>query len=79
MTHELKILPDYFAAVVSGEKTFEVRKDDRAFKVGDSLVLKETGGHGLTGRETKVKVSYILRDPTYCKAGFCILGIKPDI
>ena len=29
MTHDLKILPEYFTAVCSGEKTFEVRKDGR--------------------------------------------------
>ena len=29
MTHELKILKPYFDAVVSGDKTFEIRKDDR--------------------------------------------------
>lgn len=40
-THRLKTWPEPFAAVVSGEKTHEVRKDDRGFKVGDTLVLCE--------------------------------------
>ena len=39
--HELKIWPQYFDAIASGIKTFEVRKDDRGFAVGDTLVLKE--------------------------------------
>lgn len=39
-THELKILPKYFSEVYSGNKTFEVRKNDRNFKVGDMLILK---------------------------------------
>lgn len=30
--HELKILPEYFEAVVSGNKRFEIRKNDRNYK-----------------------------------------------
>lgn len=40
-THELKILPQYFKAVQNGSKTFELRKNDRRFKVGDTLILRE--------------------------------------
>ena len=40
-THELKIYPKYFEAILDGKKTFEIRKDDRDFQVGDSIVLKE--------------------------------------
>lgn len=39
--HKLKLLQPYFDAVVSGDKTFEVRYHDRDFKVGDVLILKE--------------------------------------
>jgi ASC-1-like (ASCH) protein len=76
MTHELKIMPEYFEAVALGNKTFEVRKDDRKYNVGDTLVLQEYSGHSLTGREVTVMVTYILRDRNYCKDGFCIIGIK---
>ncbi|WP_331384989.1 DUF3850 domain-containing protein [Bacillus badius] len=41
MKHELKIYPQYFKAVVSGKKSFEIRKNDRDFKVGDTLLLHE--------------------------------------
>ena len=41
MIHELKTLPEYFKEVVSGNKPFEVRKNDRPFKVGDYLMLRE--------------------------------------
>ena len=37
---ELKILPEYFEAVKSGKKTFELRKNDRDFCVGDILILR---------------------------------------
>lgn len=39
MNHELKTWPEFFDAVASGAKTFEVRRDDRGFQVGDRLVL----------------------------------------
>lgn len=65
MTHSLKILPQYFDAVVSGNKTFEIRENDREFSKGDYLALNEweqtssVGGH-YTGRSCIVFVDYIL-------------------
>ena len=41
MTHVLKCWPEYYEAVIGGEKTFEVRKWDRPYRVGDTLLLKE--------------------------------------
>lgn len=41
MTHELKTWPEFFEAIQSGKKKFEVRKNDRDFKTGDTLLLKE--------------------------------------
>jgi predicted transcriptional regulator len=41
MTHELKIWPQHFAAVVSGVKKYEVRRNDRVYKVGDEIHLRE--------------------------------------
>lgn len=82
MIHELKIAPEYFSLVASGAKPFEVRRDDRPFAVGDKLILREYKGHGYTGYEVKVLITYIMRDKNYVKDGFCILGIKlitPDI
>lgn len=74
--HELKILPEYFVAVANGTKTFEVRKDDRLFEVGDILRLREFDGQEYTSREVKAEVTYILCDTAYCKADYVILGIK---
>ena len=61
MTHELKILPEYFEAVLSRNKSFEIRRDDRDFKVGDTLLLKEYDSifKVFTGRTAKRKITYI--------------------
>lgn len=49
--HSLKTDPEVFEAVLSGKKTYEIRKnDDRTFKVGDFLRLMETQ---YTGEEMK--------------------------
>lgn len=40
-THELKTTPVFFQAIWAGEKTFEVRFDDRGFQRGDKVTLRE--------------------------------------
>ena len=63
ITQKLKIWPEYFEAVRTEKKTFEVRSIlDRDFMVGDMLQLKEwcPSKKSYTGRECTVKVSYIL-------------------
>jgi ASC-1-like (ASCH) protein len=59
--HQLKILPEYFQAIAEGEKTFEIRRNDRDYQVGDELFLNEFDPEKqkYTGRREKVKVSYI--------------------
>ena len=49
-THELKTDPNVFAESWNDRKRFEIRKDDRNFQVGDTLILKETK---YTGEEMK--------------------------
>lgn len=34
-THRLKVLIKYADAIMNGTKTFEVRKNDRGYEVGD--------------------------------------------
>ena len=78
MTHNLKILTPYYEAVVAGNKTFELRKDDRPYRTGDTLILNEIGaGNEPTGRVIKKKVGCILRDcPEHgLFRGYCILSL----
>lgn len=79
MIHELKILPEFFKDVRSGKKTFEIRKCDRPFCVGDLLALNEYDPvHTIyTGRSVLVYVDYILSDADYCKGGYIVMSIKP--
>ena len=62
MTHELKTWPDYYRHLVDGTKTFEYRRNDRGFKVGDTLDLREWEPtfDRYTGRSMRRIVSYIL-------------------
>lgn len=77
MIHELKILPEYFQAVISGEKTFEIRKNDRPFHKGDLLALNEYDGQYWTGNSCLVYIDYILDNPDYVKKDMVVMAIKP--
>lgn len=74
--HCLKILPQYYRAVENGRKTFEIRFNDRNYRVGDILRLQEFCDGEYTGRELSREVCYIVDDPAYCKDGFVVLGIR---
>jgi len=60
MEHKLKTWPVYFFDVATGMKTFEIRKNDRRFSVGDTLCLQEydPDKQEYTGEELKVKIDY---------------------
>ncbi len=77
MIHELKIFTDYFADVIKGEKTFEIRKNDRPYKKGDMLALNEYDGQAYTGNSCLVYIDYIMNDPEYVKKDMVVMAIKP--
>jgi len=76
---EKKILPEYFRDVVRRRKTFEIRKDDSDYNVGDILELYEWDGEKKTGHKVAREITYILRDaePYGLQKGYCILAIQP--
>lgn len=61
-THELKTWPEPYEAIVRGIKTFELRRNDRGFAVGDVLTLHEYDPEAgeYTGRYGSWKVSYMI-------------------
>ncbi|WP_394875801.1 DUF3850 domain-containing protein [Clostridium neonatale] len=79
MVHELKTESKYFDAVCKGKKTFEVRKDDRPFAIGDKLKLLEYKEGRFQYAECNVKITYILGreedEKKYVPEGYVILGI----
>lgn len=81
MIHELKILPQFFSDVISGKKTFEIRKFNRPFHKGDLLALNEfdTELKCYTGNSCLVYIDYMLDDKEYCKQGYVVMSIKPCI
>jgi len=74
--HELKTNPDPFGAILTKEKTGEFRKNDRNFKVGDTLILREYNpfsaytGRYLLRKITHVQIGYGIPD------GFAMLSIR---
>lgn len=79
MIHELKILPHFFNDVISGKKTFEIRKNDRPFHEGDLLALNEFNAETkcYTGNSCLVYIDYIMTDAEYVKNDMVVMAIKP--
>lgn len=78
MIHELKTHKPYFADILLDRKLFEVRNNDRGFKVGDQLLLKEYDAKKeiFTGRFLHRKVSYILKGGNFgVDKDYVIMGI----
>lgn len=73
--HRLKTLAPFFAAVLNGSKTFELRLNDRGFAVGDVLILEEYIENQLTGRAARVDVTFLLDRFPGLEDGYCVLGI----
>lgn len=77
MTHELKTWPEYFQAVMDGTKTFEIRANDRDFKVGDILSLREwcPRRESFTGFRLERQVTYLTDWDQ--KPGNVVMAIEP--
>lgn len=78
MAHTLKTWGPYLEAIGLGHKTFEIRKDDRGFRVGDILHLREWNPdkQDWGPRSVTCFISYILRDFAGLKNGYCAMGIR---
>jgi len=87
--HILKTRDVYWDAVERGEKTFEVRRDDRGFQKGDVVVLRRmhenasgvwvetrSGQFNSFPHELRRKISYILTGGQWgIEPGYVVLGI----
>ena len=82
--HELKIKHEYLVEVVMGRKTFELRKNDRDYQVGDLIrfdieeSIFDSTRDIYIDKDTLYKITYVLKDvPQYgLDKDYCILAIK---
>jgi ASC-1-like (ASCH) protein len=80
--HKLKTLAHFFDAVKRGEKTFEVRKNDRAFQTGDLLTLvrmdpEKTYSEAWPKETLEVRIVYLLQGGQFgIEPAYCVLGIE---
>ncbi len=77
--HEIKCLPEYFEETVAGRKRFEIRKNDRGYKVGDLLAMNEHDGDKYTGRAILLKVDFMMNpnDVMSCSGGHVVMSVHP--
>ncbi|MBP1040387.1 DUF3850 domain-containing protein [Vagococcus sp. BWB3-3] len=82
IVHDLKIDPRYFRDLELGSKTFEVRKDDRPFRINDMLLLQsfDVKNQEYTGSTVFASVVGIFgradHEKDYVKEGYVILSIE---
>jgi len=82
--HEIKIWPPFFVAVSKGEKTFEIRKNDRDYKPGDVIFMREFSpkDNRYTGRLLSAEIGFVYSGKDFgVKEGYCVfslLGVKRE-
>jgi hypothetical protein len=67
--YEVKSWPAFFAPMIAGVKKHDMRnKRDRAYSVGDTVLLREFDpfGSGYTGRSAVFRITYITSNDTPC-------------
>ena len=76
--HKLKTWPEFYEPILQGEKKFEIRLDDRGFRVGDHLQLWEwlPTSQSYTGRVLLVKVDYIVQGFVGLTDGWVAMSIS---
>lgn len=76
--HVLKTWNPFFDRVWLGQKNFEVRKHDRDYQVGDTLLLKEYDPEKDSyNRQIHAEVTYLLTGGQFgIEEGYCVMGIR---
>lgn len=79
--HELKTTGNHFSQIANGEKSFELRENDRDFQKGDYLILKYYNQISETynGESLLVRVKSILKDYPGIEKGYCIMSISKPL
>lgn len=80
ISHEVKCWPEFWSDLKIGKKTFECRRNDRNYQVGDELVEREWDPqkHEYVSAEVlRFTITYVLNGPIFgLRKGYCILGLS---
>lgn len=76
--HYLRVWEEFFSALESQEKRFEIRVNDRDFNVGDILVLEEWNNkeEKYTGKKLFTRVSYMIQGVFGLPKNLCVMSLK---
>jgi hypothetical protein len=75
--HDLKTINPFFDEVYSGRKLDEIRFNDRDFRKGDLLMLREYDPIlKFTGKFILAKVTYILTEFEGLTKGYCAMSLR---
>ena len=80
MTHKIKLQKEFAEAVLSGDKCFEIRNNDRGYQKGDKVQFIVMDG--------LIRIVHVLEKKTYVityvingwglENGFVVFGIRED-
>lgn len=73
--HKLKIQPKFLNEIKTKKKTFELRKNDRNFQLGDMLMLVSFKNNEFQEDGIMTEVVYVLNNFGGLQEGYVILGI----
>lgn len=84
MLHILKIDEKWFEHIYSGQKTSELRFNDRDYQTGDTLCFRviDSGGNEIIkpGSLPTYEITHVLNSsqfPQGLQDGYCVLSIQP--
>lgn len=87
VVHKIKCWPAHFKQIANGTKRFEIRKNDRNYKAGDTLVICEwnIGDQSFTGFSVRMHVDSVLQedlglsltDNWGLRPGFVAMSLSP--
>jgi hypothetical protein len=92
-THELKSWSQFFRPIAAGERAHELRRNDRDYRVGDRVLLREydpasetySGSFceavitSMTSRDVPCAVSDQGLNPDFCILSVRVLTVSPDL
>ena len=76
VTHQIKLVAEFFDDAATGRKSFELRKNDRNYKEGDVLEMEEVKDGKKTGRKCSKRIVYMMENFEGLEDGYCILGCE---